>query len=149
MGSWRHVMLFFNKLTMQKSTKHGVCMTNCYFWLQHLPVGGMQWLLVKPWTSSIGQCTWYCPTHRHDNRNGQQSGCKFLSLFSLLLPWRPLGQYGASSCLMAASSSFQYSPGHAALGNALCSIAPADHHGHQNSRQTKYIWSSSMISPSS
>jgi hypothetical protein len=31
----------------------------CY-WLQYLPNGGIQWLLVKPWTSSIGQYARYC-----------------------------------------------------------------------------------------
>jgi hypothetical protein len=59
---------------------------------------------------------------------------KYLSSFCLLLPWRPMGQYGASSCLMAASSGFWSSPGHAALGNAL-GVAPADRHGHQNGKQ--------------
>jgi hypothetical protein len=56
-------------------------------------------------------------------------GTFFLMLFCLLMPWRPLGQYGASSCQMAASSGFQSSPGYAALGDAL-PIAPADRHGH-------------------
>ncbi len=53
----------------------------------------------------------------------------FFSLFCLLLPWQPSGQYGASSCLMVASSGFQGSPGHAASGNAVC-IAPMPLHGH-------------------
>jgi hypothetical protein len=61
-------------------------------------------------------------------------GKSFASSFCLLLPWRLLGQYGASSCLMAASSGSRSSPGHAALGDAL-SITPADHHGHQNGQQ--------------
>jgi hypothetical protein len=55
-------------------------------------------------------------------------GLFLLLLFCLLLLWRPLGQYGASSCPTAASSGFQSSPGHAALGDVL-RIAPADHHG--------------------
>jgi hypothetical protein len=34
--------------------------TDCNYWLQYLPDGGIQWLLVKLWTSSIGQCVqWY------------------------------------------------------------------------------------------
>jgi hypothetical protein len=41
----------------------------------------------------------------------------FLSLFHLLLPWRPLGHYGASSCPMVVSSGFRGSPGHAAVGD--------------------------------
>ncbi len=34
-------------------------MTKCYYWPQYLPNGGIQWFLVKPWTSSIGQSAWY------------------------------------------------------------------------------------------
>jgi hypothetical protein len=57
-------------------------------------------------------------------------------LFVCLLPWQPLGQYGASSRPMLVSSGFRSSPGHAALGNAIC-IAPAHCRGHQNGRQTR------------
>ncbi len=60
------------------------------------------------------------------------------------LPWRPLGQYVASSCPMAASSGFQSSLGHAALGNNIC-IAPVHCRGHQNGRQTRCICSSLLI----
>jgi hypothetical protein len=35
---------------------------------------------------------------------------------------------------VAATSGFQSSHGHAALGDVLC-IAPADRHGHQNGQQ--------------
>jgi hypothetical protein len=45
---------------MKKSTKIGVGMTECSYWSKYLPNGGVQWLLVKPWTSSIGRCVWYC-----------------------------------------------------------------------------------------
>jgi hypothetical protein len=41
-----------------------------------------------------------------------------------MLPWWTLGQYGASSCPMPASSGFWSSPGHGALSDAIC-IAPA------------------------
>ena len=58
-------------------------------------------------------------------------GTFLLLLFCLLLPWRPLGQYGGRSYPMAAPSGFWSSPEHASLGNLLC-IAPADPHGHQN-----------------
>ncbi len=64
--------------------------------------------------------------------------------FVCLLPWRPLGQYRASSCPMPVSSSFRSSPGHAALGDAIC-IAPAHHHGHRNGRRTRCICSSLLI----
>ncbi len=66
----------------------------------------------------------------------------FLSSCCLLLPWQPLGWYGASSRLMAASSGFWGSPGHAALGDAVC-ITPAHRHGHQNGQQWWCICSSS------
>ncbi len=65
----------------------------------------------------------------------------FLLLFCLLLPWRPLGQYGVSSYLMAMSSGFQSIPGHAALGDAVC-IALAHRRGHQNGRRMRCICSS-------
>jgi hypothetical protein len=45
---------------------------------------------------------------------------------------------------MAASSGFQSSPGHAALGNAL-PIAPADRHDHQIGQQRKNMLMPSLI----
>jgi hypothetical protein len=62
----------------------------------------------------------------------------FFVTVCLLLPWWLMGQYGASSCPMAAFSGFQSSPGHAALGNAVC-IASKHLHGHQNGLQLKCI----------
>jgi hypothetical protein len=41
---------------------------------------------------------------------------------------------------MAAFSGFYESPGHAALGNAIC-IAPSHRHGYQNGQQRRYICS--------
>jgi hypothetical protein len=69
----------------------------------------------------------------------------FLSLFHLLLPWWPLGQYGAGSCPMVAYSGFPGSPGHAPLGDAVC-IAWAHHRGHP--QQRRCICLSSLISSS-
>ncbi len=115
-------------------------MTNCMYRLQYLLDGGVQLLLPKPWTSSIGGCAGIVPAHRRGHQNGQKSWSIYLLLFYLLLTWRPLGQYGASSPLMAASSGFQSSPGHAASGDAIC-IAPAHCHGHQNGQQRKCICS--------
>jgi hypothetical protein len=40
--------------------------TNCNYWPQYLPDGSIQWLLPKPWTSSIRQCVW--------NRTGAPPG---------------------------------------------------------------------------
>ncbi len=65
----------------------------------------------------------------------------FLLSFCLLLPWQLLGQYGASSHLMAVYSGFWGSPGHAPSGNALY-IAPAHRHGHWNGQQRRCICSS-------
>ncbi len=53
----------------------------------------------------------------------------FHRCFCLLMLWRLPGQYRASSCLMAAPSGFQGSPGHVTLGDAFC-IAPLPLHGH-------------------
>jgi hypothetical protein len=71
-------------------------------------------------------------------KNGQQSGCMVLLLFCLLLPWWRLGQYGASSFLMAASRGFWSSPAHAASGNVLC-IAPVHPQDLQNGPQLRYM----------
>ncbi len=62
----------------------------------------------------------------------------FASLFCWLSSWRLQGQYGASSCLMAASSGFRCSPGHAASGNATCFVLtpPLDR---QNGLQQRHI----------
>jgi hypothetical protein len=60
----------------------------------------------------------------------------FLPPFCLMLHWQPLGQYGATSPPMAASSGFWSSPGHVPLGNAIC-IAPAYCRGHQNGQQRR------------
>jgi hypothetical protein len=51
------------------------------------------------------------------------------------------GRYGANSRPMAASSGFQSSPGHAALGDAVL-IALVHRRGHQNGRWMRYICSS-------
>jgi hypothetical protein len=86
----------------------------------------------------LGNARGIAPAHRHGHQNGQQRWHILLSLFCLLLPRQPLGQYGASSCPMAASSGIQSSPGHAALGDAHC-IAQVHLEGLQNGLQRKYI----------
>ncbi len=70
-------------------------------------------------------------------------GVFFLLLFVCLLPWRPLGQYGLSSCPMPECSGFRSSHGHAALGNAIC-IAPAHRRGNRNGWWMRCIFSSSL-----
>ncbi len=82
----------------------------------------------------LGDACGIVPAHRRGHQYGQQSWSILLLLFCFLLPWQPLGQYGASSYPMAASSGFRGSPGHAASGNAVC-IAPKCSHGHQNDLQ--------------
>jgi hypothetical protein len=80
-------------------------------------------------------------SYRHNAtaiKMARKVGPFFCCLFCLLLAWWLLGQYGASSCPMAASSDFQSSPGHAASGNAIC-IAPVHCHGHQNGQQWRNI----------
>ncbi len=47
---------FFYELTMKKLKKTSVCMSDGFYRPHYLPNGGIQWLLVKPWTSSIGRC---------------------------------------------------------------------------------------------
>ncbi len=78
------------------------------------------------------------PAHCHDHQNGQQTGCVFPSLLFCLWPWRPLGQNGAISRSMVASSGFQSSHGHPPLGNASC-ITSTPLHGHQNSLLRRHI----------
>ena len=117
-----------------------VCPIGCYR-SECSPDGGIQWLLVKPWSSSIGRCTRY---RTDGHRNGQLCWCICWLLFVCLLPWRTLGRYGASSRPMPASGGFWSSPGHAALGDAVW-IAPAHCRGHRNGRRTRCIRSSSSI----
>jgi hypothetical protein len=101
----------------------------------------------SPGPPPLGNARGIVPVHRHGHQNGQKSWPNFSSLFCLLSPWQLPGQYGASSCLMAASSDFRSSPGHAALGDAHC-IAPEHPQGLQNGLQQSYILMSMLISSS-
>jgi hypothetical protein len=92
----------------------------------------------------MGNADGIVPVHRRSHQNGLSFWYILSFLFRLLLPWQLLGRYGASSSLMAASSGFRSSPGHTALGDALC-IALADRHGHQNGQQ----WRNMLMAPSS
>jgi hypothetical protein len=92
----------------------------------------------------LGNVRGIVPAHRRGHQNGQQSWPIFSLLFCLLLPWQPLGQYGASSCPTAASVGFQSSPGHAALDDALC-IAPTYLQGFWNGQQRRNILMPSLI----
>ncbi len=92
----------------------------------------------SPGPPPLGNACGIVLAHCRGHWNGQQSRSIFLSSFCLVLPWWLLGQYGASSCLMVVSSCFQGSPGHAALGPAIC-IAPANRRGHQNGQWRRCI----------
>jgi hypothetical protein len=43
-------------LMMKNIKKTGVAMALLYYWTEYLLDGGVQWLQVNLWTSSIGQC---------------------------------------------------------------------------------------------
>ena len=77
------------------------------------------------------------PANCHGHQNGQQTGCIFSSSLFRLWLWRPLGQYGASSCPMAAFSGFRSSPRHPPLGNTAC-IASTPLHGYQNGLRQRH-----------
>ena len=118
--------------------KIGVSVSDWCYQSKRLPNGGVQWLLWEPWTSSIGRCTRYSTVAPLLPSKWSAKWTHCASSFCLLLPWQPRGQCGASSCPMAASSGFLYSPGHAALGDVVC-IAPLQCHGYQNGQQRRYI----------
>ncbi len=120
-----------------------VCPIACY-WSECSPDGGIHWLLVKPWTPPSAHVRGIVPPHQDGHQNGQLCWCICWLLFVCMLPRRTLGRYGESSCPMPASSGFWSSPGHAALGDAIC-IAPAHCCGHRNGRRTRFICSSSSI----
>jgi hypothetical protein len=128
---------------MKKLKKTEVGVTNCNYRPQYLPNGGIQWLLPKPWTSSIKQCMQHRTGALLRPSKWSSKYVHFLLLCHLLLHWRPLGQYGASSHLMAASRCFQISLGHATSGSAIC-IAPVHRCGHKNGQQQRCIRSSIM-----
>jgi hypothetical protein len=117
-----------------------IAMTEQPYRSECLPDGGVYWLIWKPWTSSIGRYTRYSTTASRWPSKWPSKWVHNTSLFCLLSPWWPPRRYGASSRLMAASSGFQCSPRHAALGDAAC-IASTPHHGHQNGLQRTGICS--------
>ncbi len=99
--------------------------------------------LWKPRSSSIGRCARYSTAASQWPSKQPAKWIHVASLLCWLLsPWRPPGQYGASSCPMAASSGFWWSPGHghAASGDAL-RIAPVHCHGHRNGPRRRCIHS--------
>ena len=54
-------------------------------------------------------------------------------------PWRPLHQCDASTCLMAASSGFKWSPGCAPWGDPPHILPP---HPHDNQNRRQFAWCS-------
>ncbi len=108
------------------------------------PMVAFSGILESPKPPPLGDVHGNVPAHCY----GYQFGHLFRDicwlLFVCLLPWRPLGQYGVSSCPMPASSGFRSSPGHAASGNAIC-IAPAHLQDLWNRPQRRCIYLSLLI----
>ncbi len=101
-------------------------------------------ILQSPKPPPLGNMRGTVPAHCHGHWFDHLFRCIWWLFYVCLLPWRPLGWYEARSCPMPASSNFRSSPGHAALGDAIC-IAPLHCRGHQNSRRTRCIYSSLSI----
>jgi hypothetical protein len=116
----------FQQVDHEKKHKNpSECMTNCCYWPQYSPDGGVQWLLVKPWTLHWVMCTVMYRRIAMAIKTASKVGVCFSCHFICSCTWRLLEQYGASSCLMAASSGFWGSPRHAALGDAVCIVQRA------------------------
>ena len=114
------VVAFFDNLTMKNIGKTSVGMSNWCYQSKCSPDGAIQWLLVKPWTSSIGRCARYCTAASQWPSKRPALLVYLLIVVCLSVAWRMLGQYGASSHLMPASTGFQSSPEHATLGDTPC-----------------------------
>ncbi len=144
-GPWRHLKPLFSGSTMKKLGK------NRRFFVSLPSIGHntrpmvvFSGILQSPKPPPSGDVHGTVPAHRHGHQFGHLFRCICWLLFVCLLPWRPLGQYGASSCPIPASSGFRSSPGHTTSGNAVC-IAPAHRRGHQNGRRTRCIRSSLLL----
>ncbi len=59
-GRWRHLDLFCSKLTMKKLRKNWRIGDQLQLLAAILARWHDQWLQLKPWTTSIGQCMRYC-----------------------------------------------------------------------------------------
>jgi hypothetical protein len=132
---------------MKKLKKNRVCMTNCMYQPQYLPNGGVQWLLPKPWTFSIGQCMRYCTGAPPQPSKWPANLVHFFVIILLAVALAATQAIQVISRRMAASSGVWVSPGHATSSNAIC-IAPAHPQGLQNGLRQRYILMSSLILPS-
>ncbi len=125
----------YNEITQNKSTYAwliaSICRITC---LMAASSGFYQ----SPGPPPLGNAWCMVLAHCHSHQTCQHSWSIFLLSCCLLLPWRPLGQYGASSCSMVVSSGFPGSPRHAALGDAIC-IALVHRRDHQNGQQRRCI----------
>ena len=111
--------LFFNKLTMKYTPEIGVGMSD---WCLSEQLLAGWWCLVAFMKATnllhrAMRTVWYWRTAIAIKWSAKWT--HFAPSFCLLSPWRPPGRYGVSSCPMAASSGFWWSPGHAALGDDL------------------------------
>jgi hypothetical protein len=123
--------LYFNNLTMKYTLKSGVGVSDWCYWSECSPNGGIQWVLRKPRTSSIGRCVQYSTAASRWPSKWSAKWTHFASSFCLLLPWRPPGRYGASSHLMVAFSGFYESTGPPPSVDVR-GIAPSHRHGYRN-----------------
>ncbi len=83
------------------------------------PMAVFSGILQSPKSPPLGNVCGTVLAHRHGHQFGHLFRCICWLLFVCLLPWRPLGQYGASSCPMPASSGFRSSLGHTTSGDAI------------------------------
>ena len=117
--------LYFNNLTMKYTLKSGVGVSDWCYWSECSPNGGIQWVLRKPRTSSIGRCVQYSTAASRWPSKWSAKWTHFASSFCLLLPWRPPGRYGASSHPMVAFSGLYESTGPSIGWCArYCTVAP-------------------------
>ena len=122
---WGHPFasrLFSTRLMMKNIGKTRLSMTDWCYQSEYSPNGVIQRLLVKLWTSWIGQCAQICTGAQPWPSKWPAKLVHFSLLFCLLLPWRPPGQYRASSHPMVTSSCFQCSMGMDMLHWAMLSV---------------------------
>ncbi len=144
-GPWRHLEPLFSGSMMKKlEKKRRFFVSLPSIGCSTRPMVVFSGILQSPKPPPSGNVRGTVPAHCHGHQFGHHFRCICWLLYVCLLPWGPLGQYGVSSCPMPASSGFRSSPGHAALGNAVC-IAPVHRHCHRNGRRTRCICSSLSI----
>ncbi len=108
------------------------------------PMVAFSGILESPKPPPLGNLRGNVPAHHHGHQFGHLFRVICWLLFVFVLPWRPLGRYGASSHPMPASRGIWCGPGFAELGNAMC-IASIRPHGHQNGLRRRCSFVASLI----